>query len=98
MSAVTILKNAGTSKPFMSFKDLEVGEYAVEKFDLLETTYGVRIRIQLKDCFLFLPQRYAEAIGETEIKDLNLSSVIMTYAGKDPINQNRLMLDFNVQE
>lgn len=98
MAAITILKNAGTSKPFKSFKDLEIGEYAIEKFDLVPTTYGIRIRIQLQDSFLFLPQRYAEAIGDQSINDLNLSSVIMTYSGKDPKNQNRLILDFDVLE
>lgn len=98
MSGINILKNASTNKPFKSFKDLEMGEYPIEAFHLIETNYGVRIRIKMNESFMFLPERYTELMTEEAIKELNSSSIVMTYSGKDPLNQNRLMLDFNAIE
>lgn len=95
MSAISVLQRACLNKPFKSFKDLEVGEYKIERFDYVESTFGDRVRIKLSDSYMFLPQRYIEEMSDEVIKELNVSTVYMTYSGKDQNNQNRLMLEFN---
>lgn len=95
MSAISILKKASIPKPFKSFKDLQEGKYKVERFDLVETNFGDRVRIKTNDAYMYLPERYAEEMTEEVINELNTSSVTMIYSGKDPENQNRLMLDFD---
>lgn len=94
-SGISILQSNSLNKPFKSFKDLAVGEYKVERFDLIKTTFGKRVRIKIEDSYMFLPERYTEEMSEETIDELNGASVTMIYSGKDGNNKSRLMLEFN---
>lgn len=97
MSALTSLKSMCLKKSFKSFKNLEIGEYIVDKFSKVETDLGSRIRIDIGDIYMFLPERFA-SLDEEALAELNLKPKIMVYSGKDPETQNRLILDFQDAE
>lgn len=94
-SALNKLKTACIKKPFKSFKDLTPGEYIVNSFVVVETkNYGQRIRINLDEFYMYLPERFQEVLDQAAIAELNLGPKIMIYSGKDVTDQNRLILDF----
>lgn len=94
MSVIELLKAACLNKPFKSFKDLQHGDYIIEGFSVVETSHGDRIRIELRDCFMFLPERFMRVLDECALANLKNTTVMMTYKGKDRDNRNRLILDF----
>lgn len=96
MSVLNLLKTANLGREYKSFKDLPVGSYVIKRFSLFETTYGVRVRIEINDWYMFLPERFTGFIRDENIADLNAATVVMTYSGKDMNNQSRLILDFDV--
>lgn len=70
-------------RPYKSFSTLDCGEYPVTKFSISETKYGDRIRVDLKECYVFLPQRFSvDLFNEQAIKDLNSQDIVMIYRGK----------------
>lgn len=91
--ALVALKLAGMKKAFQSFKDLSHGEYIVDKFTTVQTAHGIRVRIDMGDTYMFLPERYAN-LTEEDIKTLNQTPKIMVYSGKDSSDRDRLILDF----
>lgn len=95
MSALNTLKTACLKKPFASFKDLSPGDYIVNHFTFVETKHGKRVRIDLDNTYMYLPERFAASLSEAAMENLNQSSKVMTYSGKDAADQNRLILDFN---
>lgn len=92
--ALDKLKFACVKVPFQSFKTLPQGEYIINHFSIEQTAHGKRVRVDMDDCFLFLPERFARVTTEAEINELNSSPKVMIYSGKDPEDQNRLVLDF----
>lgn len=72
------------SKPHKSFTNRKPGDYAVENFQKFKTSFGDSVRIELSDCIMYLPERFASIVTDESIKRLNNLSVIMTYSGKDP--------------
>lgn len=94
MDALGALKSACVKKQNESFKDLQPGEYLVYKFTEVSTTHGNRIRIDLLDTYMILPERFAKILTEPIIDDLNKSTKVMIYGGKDSSNRDRLILDF----
>ncbi|DAC81321.1 hypothetical protein QKK82_gp03 [Mayetiola barley midge adintovirus] len=94
-SALNKLKTACIKKPFKSFKDLAVGEYIVNSFVVVETkNYGQRIRINLDEYYMYLPERFQQMLDAATIAELNGGPKVMIYSGKDATDQNRLILDF----
>lgn len=91
------LKGNCAKKPFMGFNELAVGEYEVKHFKRVETQYGERIRVDLIDKFMYLPERFI-FMSNDDIKELNKTPKIMIYGGKDDTNHNRLFLDFKPVE
>jgi hypothetical protein len=89
------LKNFLNFKNFMSFKDLLPGEYIVDKFSIVNTKYGERVRIDLHDSYMFLPKSFLKTVTPEVIDDLNSAPKMMIYQGKDAENGNALILDFN---
>lgn len=70
-------------RPYKSFTTLERGEYPVTSFSISDTKYGKRIRVDLRECYVFLPQRFSiDLFNEEVIKDLNSQDIIMIYRGK----------------
>lgn len=93
--ALNTLKAACVHKKFASFKDLSPGEYIVNKFSLVNTMFGERIRIDLHDTYMYLPEGFLKKLSTKLLDDLNRSPKIMVYQGKDAENHNALILDFN---
>lgn len=93
-SALQVLKKACGKQDYRSFRDLPIGQYLVEKFSRVETTHGERIRVDIEGLYLLLPERFAHSLTENIIEELNKSSYLMIYSGKDVSHNNRLILDF----
>lgn len=94
---LSTLKNACSSdcktyKVYKNFDDLPIGEYKINRFALVETKYGQRIRVTLDECYIYLPTRLLKTINEqSQIDELNSVGCIMVYKGKD---KNSIQLDF----
>lgn len=97
-SAMDALKSAADKKAFQSFKDLEKGEYFIEKFFHIDTQHGTRVRVDLTDTYMYLPERYVKRLTEEICAELSKTPKIMIYKGKDPNISNRLILDFKEVE
>lgn len=96
MNALNVLKTACINKPFRSFKNLNVGDYVVLNFQRVNTNYGDRLRIELHDSVMYLPERFANLLTDEHLTELNDSTVVMAFSGKDHNAQNRLLLDFEI--
>lgn len=94
-AAMNALKAACARKRFASFKDLPVGEYIVNRFSIVDTAHGERIRVDLQGSYMFLPQSFLELLPPDVIEDLNKAPKVMVYSGKDVNNRYALILDFN---
>lgn len=98
MNAMEKLKAACLKKKttsYKSFKDLEAGEYIVYHFSCIQTSHGRRVRINLDDYFMYLPERFSTGLDDASIVELNSSPKVMVYGGKNPSEGNRLILDFH---
>lgn len=82
------------SRTYLDFKELQPGEYIVNSFSIVESGHGPRVRIDLDENYMLLPERYVKIITAEKIEVLNQSQKMMVYSGKDPSRQNRLILDF----
>lgn len=96
MSGISNLNSACVNKPIQSFKDLPIGEYYIINFQRVKTQFGKKIKIELADAVMFLPERIQ--LSNANLESLNESTTIMTYGGKDKTNKNRLILDFKPLE
>lgn len=96
MAAINVLKTACLNKNYKSFKNLAIGDYVVDNFQRVTTDYGDRLRIELHDCVMYLPERFSHLLTDDHISELNSSTVVMSFSGKDSNAQNRLLLDFEV--
>lgn len=95
MSSLDLLKCLCVQHPFKSFKDLDAGQYMVRYFSVVNTSLGERVRIDLDDCYMYLPERFGKILKGPVIDDLNCRGpIIMDYKGKDEKCMNRLILDF----
>lgn len=98
MEAINALKRSCIAREFKSFKNLAIGEYLVDSFQRVSTNFGERIRIEISDYYMYLPQRQSNALTDEFIEKLNASTVIMAFKGRDPEFRNRLLLDFDTIE
>lgn len=88
------LNSACAVQSFKSFRELEQGEYIVNKFSKASTNHGERIRIDCAGFYMLLPERFAQTLTDEVIAELNKSPKVMAYSGKDVSNRNRLILHF----
>lgn len=95
MVALNTLNAACVHKKFASFKDLSPGEYIVDKFAIVHTMFGDRIRIDLQDTYMYLPESILKTVTIADIAELNKTPKIMIYGGKDVDNHNKLILSFS---
>lgn len=96
MDAISALKRASAPMNFKSFAELPVGEYVARKFCIVKSKFGPRVRVHIDDYFMYLPERHAVELDEKLIEILNNNIVMLKYMGKDPRNQNRLLIDFDL--
>lgn len=69
-------------KEYIKLSDLPVRNYAVKKFKLSETKYGIRIQAELDQKMVFLPTR-EQQIYESMVTELNKRIIILCYQGKN---------------
>lgn len=93
-TAMATLNQACEKKPFQSFKNLPVGEYIVNHFSRVQTSYGERIQIDLNDTYMLLPERFSKLLDQHQLDTLNKSPKIMIFSGKDSTAKERLILEF----
>ena len=93
MDSLSALKKACSPKFYKSFKHLQVGEYIVTNFEKKTTDHGERVRIAIDDFYMYLPERF-NSLTQEMLDDLNKAPKIMVYGGKNPNQQNALILDF----
>lgn len=95
MSALNLLKQVCNDKPYVSFEDLSMGDYFISSFALVQSNFGLRIRVDIGNRMLLLPDRFTKAFTEEHIKELNQGEYIMIYKGKEP-STKKLLLDFEM--
>lgn len=93
-SAMDSLNLACGSKVYQSFQTLSIGDYIVNHFSTVTTPRGDRIRIDLDESYMLLPERFFNLLNQEKLDLLNKSPKIMIYGGKDHLNRSRLILEF----
>lgn len=90
--------NSSTTKSIARMKrfdDLQEGTYIIKSFQLKETTFGLRVVVQIDNFYLALPPRFSDKINsEDQILELNSKKWTMVYGGKDAKEFNKLIIDF----
>lgn len=92
MDAIQALKTACQAKTFQSFRTLEPGDYVVQRFTLVQTTHGQRVRVDFEETYMYLPERFAQILTPDKIETLNAAlapKLMMIYGGKDRNNRDR---------
>lgn len=89
MEAFALLKK-GTSwnKKLVSFSELPVGEYGVSEFSLVHTKFGPKIKVDLGEQFVFLPNRFSKDMTEEQVSTLNSVPQTLIFSGIDEKRQN----------
>lgn len=91
LNSSTAKKEARVKK----FDHLQIGEYIVKSFKLKETTFGLRVFVEIDDFYLCLPPRFSDKINSSEqIDELNGKKFKMVYGGKNVDEFNKLIIDF----
>lgn len=93
-AAMDALNMACTKKTYQSFKNLQPGEYIVHQFSIVDTAHGKRVRIDLLESYMLLPERFIHQLGPEKISVLNKAQKIMVYGGEDSSDRDRLILGF----
>lgn len=89
----TLLAACHDKKAYKSFSELNVGEYEIKKFALVETKFGLKVQVFIEDFYVFLPTRFTNRINtQKQIDDLNKIPSKMIYNGRDKYGIN---LSFN---
>lgn len=97
MSLPSQLEALRVGKEHKNFSDLQFGDYVIQKFSLINTIHGTRIRIEIDDWFMILPGSYP-GLMEEDLTELNKFSIVMTYSGKDVNNRIHLQFSLLVDE
>lgn len=92
--AISLLKGACIDKSYCSFKDLQPGDYLISNFFLTETRYGRRLKLDLGDKVVILPERFSVGLKTEDVDELNRTPQLFIYRGKDVNNRNRIICDF----
>lgn len=84
MEAFALLKKAAAcTKPLVSFSHLPSGEYVVTEFSLVQTKFGLKIKADLGDKIVFLPNRFSKDMTQEKVASLNTIPQILIYSGMD---------------
>lgn len=98
MNALQTLKSACKKKFFKGFKEIANGEYTMEytvkRFTSIDTNYGPRIRMDMGDFYMVLPERIGEDLTVADLESLNKAPKLMIYYGRDTADHNRILIDF----
>lgn len=86
--AFQILKKSCCSKPYTNFTKLPVGDYLVSDFIIVDTKFGKKLRVDIGDKLILLPERFTCGLTPAHIEELNNTTMWMCYRGKDADNHN----------
>lgn len=92
-----MLKSLCVDKPYCSFEKLPHGEHLIYGFALVKTKIdkeNPRLRVDLGDKVVFLPERFSTYLTAEGVADLNVGQKVLIYNGKDVTNHNKLKIDF----
>lgn len=92
--AFELLRNACITKKYTSFTKLPLGNHLVEEFSFVQTQYGDRIRADLGDKYVYLPERFSARIKPEHIPELNENQRVMVYNGRSQDMRNQVLLEF----
>lgn len=83
MSALLNLQKACKGAKYISFNDLQIGSYQIERFSIVKTEYGMRVKVTMVENYVFLPERFIELITKKDIEELNQGKYVMVFGGKE---------------
>lgn len=92
MDAIQALKTACQPKNFFSFRNLPPGDYIIRRFTAVATTHGQRIRIDLDNTYMYLPERFVNILTNEMIEALNATPKMMIFGGYDRNNRDRYVV------
>lgn len=92
--AFNLLLDACANQKYCNFANLPLGEHLVFEFSIVETQYGERIRADLGDKYVYLPERFTKKLNQENIAELNETQNVLCYYGRDPLKNNKVLLDF----
>lgn len=83
----------------IKWDDLAVGDYEVESFRLIESSYGLKLQVVFvldgERRYVSLPDRFtAELNQESQIEELNQHHYLMKFLGKERSWYGFITLDF----
>lgn len=87
--AFNLLKSVSNNKPYTTFNELNIGNYIVSDFIITETKFGKRVRVDLGEKLLCLPERYTIGMTPEYLNDLNKAPMRMIYSGRDISKNNK---------
>lgn len=97
--ALEALKKQCQIKPIKSFKDLSIGFHEVVGVEIVETEFGKKVRVELGDSIMFLPERIK--MSPEEVKELceyatgSTGKLFLNYMGRNGEKKNSaILLDF----
>lgn len=71
-------------RPYKKFADLERGEYPIRKFSVVNTRFGDRVKLDMEEFHVYLPERFqAKEYPQERINELNKKDVILVFKGKE---------------
>lgn len=84
--ALAELNSGSEIKPIKCFDDLPQGAHEIKSIRFTKTIHGRKVMVELSDCVMFLPNRFAK-IGEARVVELNefasgTGTLYMNYNGK----------------
>lgn len=77
--AFNLLKSVSNNKEFTSFNNLSAGEYIVTDLTIIETKFGKRVRVDMGDKLICLPERYTIGMTSEYIEELNKTPMKMVF-------------------
>lgn len=83
MSALLNLQKACKGARYISFNDLAIGSYPIERFSIVKTEFGMRIKVTMAENYVLLPERFIELITKKDIEELNHGNFLMVFGGKE---------------
>lgn len=88
------------TKRYINFEELPIGEHPIKYFQLGKSKFGMRVEAVLcSGSSVGLPERFhREFATQEDIDTLNERQHILVFKGKDKQRNNRIMLEFKMQE
>lgn len=85
-------------KKYVSFDNLNIGDYRLHKLTLLTTKFGEKVRCDIGEKVVFISKHYIEELEpeknlHLKLAELNHGKYWLLYRGKDISRGNRLLIE-----